>query len=40
MHAHLVFVTKYRRDVFTAQILADLRAIFASLRRPRYSSPP
>jgi putative transposase len=28
MHAHLVFVTKYRRNVFTKQILQDLRTIF------------
>jgi putative transposase len=31
MHVHLVFVTKYRRGVFTAQILHDLRSIFASV---------
>lgn len=31
MHAHLVFVTKYRRGVFTKAILDDLRAIFASV---------
>ena len=29
MHVHLVFVTKYRREVFTKAILNDLRAIFA-----------
>lgn len=29
MHVHLVFVTKYRRDVFTKEILDDLRTIFA-----------
>lgn len=29
MHVHLVFVTKYRREVFTAEILNDLRGIFA-----------
>ena len=29
MHVHLVFVTKYRRDVFTKEILDDLRPIFA-----------
>ncbi|GHU38903.1 IS200/IS605 family transposase [Betaproteobacteria bacterium] len=29
MHVHLVFVTKYRREVFTKAILDDLRAIFA-----------
>lgn len=28
MHVHLVFVTKYRRQVFTKKILADLRSIF------------
>ena len=31
MHVHLVFVTKYRREVFTKAILDDLRAIFASV---------
>ena len=31
MHVHLVFVTKYRKDVFTRAILDDLRAIFASV---------
>ena len=31
MHAHLVFVTKYRRGVFTKRILDDLREIFASV---------
>jgi putative transposase len=31
MHVHLVFVTQYRRGVFTAQILHDLRSIFASV---------
>jgi len=31
MHVHLVFVTKYRRDVFTKEILNDLRPIFASV---------
>ena len=25
MHVHLVFVTKYRRKVFTKEILADLK---------------
>ena len=29
MHVHLVFVTKYRRDVFTKKILNDLHVIFA-----------
>lgn len=28
MHVHLVFVTKYRGNVFTKQILEDLRQIF------------
>ena len=31
MHAHLVFVTKYRRGVFTKGILDDLRSIFAGV---------
>ena len=31
MHVHLVFVTKYRRGVFTKEILDDLRPIFASV---------
>ena len=31
MHVHLVFVTKYRRDVFTKEILDDLRLIFTSV---------
>src|SRR5664279_5680058 len=29
MHVHLVFVTKYRREVFTQEILQDLRGIFS-----------
>lgn len=29
MHVHLVFVTKYRRKVFTKAILADLETIFS-----------
>lgn len=33
MHVHLVFVTKYRRDVFTKEILDDLRDIFAAVCR-------
>jgi len=33
MHVHLVFVTKYRRDVFTKAILDDMRDIFASVCR-------
>jgi putative transposase len=31
MHVHLVFVTKYRREVFTKQILNELRLIFSSV---------
>ena len=31
MHVHLVFVTKYRRHVFTRAILTDLREIFKSV---------
>lgn len=31
MHVHLVFVTKYRREVFTKKILDDLRGIFTSV---------
>jgi hypothetical protein len=31
LHVHLVFVTKYRRGVFTKEILDDLRAIFVSV---------
>ena len=31
MHVHLVFVTKYRREVFTKEILADLHGIFSSV---------
>lgn len=31
LHAHLVFVTKYRRGVFTKQILDDMRSIFESV---------
>jgi len=33
LHIHLVFVTKYRRHVFTKRILADLREIFQSVCR-------
>ncbi len=33
MHVHLVFVTKYRRDVFTKEILDDMRGIFANVCR-------
>lgn len=28
MHVHLVFVTKYRRSVFSKRVLADLKEIF------------
>lgn len=31
MHVHLVFVTKYRREVFTKTILDELRLIFAAV---------
>ena len=31
MHVHLVFVTKYRRGVFTAQMRHDLRNIFTGV---------
>jgi putative transposase len=31
MHVHLVFVTKYRREVFTAPILQEMRLIFAKI---------
>ena len=31
MHVHLVFVTKYRRAVFTKEILDELRPIFDSV---------
>lgn len=33
MHVHLVFVTKYRRDVFTQEILDDMCGIFANVCR-------
>ena len=33
MHIHLVFVTKYRRHVFTAEILEYLKPIFANVCR-------
>jgi putative transposase len=33
MHVHLVFVTKYRRGVFTKEILDELRLIFFSVCR-------
>ncbi len=31
LHAHLVFVTKYRRGVFTKEILEDLKSIFSDV---------
>lgn len=31
LHAHLVFVTKYRRNVFTKPILEQLRTIFQNV---------
>ncbi len=31
MHVHLVFVTKYRRQVFDGEAVASLRAIFAKV---------
>ena len=31
MHVHLVFVTKYRREGFTKEILDDLRSIFSGV---------
>ena len=31
LHVHLVFVTKYRRRVFTKSLLSDLREIFESV---------
>src|SRR5664280_1255384 len=31
MHVHLVFITKYRRNVFTREILEDLQGIFSSV---------
>jgi putative transposase len=31
MHVHLVFVTKYRRHVFAAAMLDDMRGIFAAV---------
>jgi len=33
MHVHLIFVTKYRREVFTKAILDDMRTIFESICR-------
>lgn len=31
LHVHLVFVTKYRRAVFTKRVLADLERIFSDV---------
>jgi REP-associated tyrosine transposase len=31
MHVHLVFVTKYRREVFTEVVIADLREVFSKV---------
>lgn len=31
LHIHLVFVTKYRRSVFTKTVLEDLKEIFSSV---------
>ncbi len=31
IHVHLVFVTKYRRKVFTKEVLDDLKTIFLSI---------
>lgn len=31
LHIHLVFITKYRRSVFTKEVLEDLKEIFASV---------
>ena len=31
MHVHLVFVTKYRRKVFTKEIIKELKLIFTSV---------
>jgi putative transposase len=33
IHVHLVFVTKYRQEVFTKEILDDLRPIFSGVCR-------
>lgn len=31
LHIHLVFVTKYRRDVFTKRVIDDLQGIFTQV---------
>ena len=33
LHVHLVFVTQYRRGVFTKEVLDDLRGIFSDVCR-------
>lgn len=33
MHVHLVFVTRYRRGVFTPEVIQDLGGIFSSVCR-------
>jgi len=33
MHVHLVFVTQYRRKVFTQEVMRELKLIFASVCR-------
>ena len=31
LHVHLVFITKYRRSVFTREIISELKSIFSSI---------
>ena len=31
LHVHLVFVVKYRKKIFTAEILKDLKIIFEAI---------
>ena len=38
MHVHLVFITKYRRDVFSKDILKDLHFIFCDVCKDFESS--
>lgn len=38
MHVHLVFVTKYRKSIFTQEILLDLKEIFNRVCRDFESS--
>lgn len=33
MHVHLVFVTKYRKNVFTKEIIDDLRTVFSEVAK-------